>query len=260
MGHQKVTGLCLLDLSAAFDTIDHQILLDRLSSWFGIGGSVLSWVHSYLTSRTFSVSTNKQLSLPSPILYGVPQGSVLGLLLFIMYTTPLSHLIKSHSINHHLYADDMQLYIANEPTDFPSASSILSTTFQTISHWISSNMLALNPSKTEFLLIGTIQQLRKVTDTTLRLTPDTVLTPAKSAKNLGVIFDYNMSYHDHISAITKSCFLHIRDLRRIRPCLDYTTAANIATALVQSKLDYCNSLVSQKSIDSRTSRTPWLEL
>ena len=61
-------------------------------------------------------------------------------------------------------------------------------------------------------------------------------------KNLGFIFDTNLSYHDHISTIAKSCFLHIRDLRRIRPCLDYTTAANIATALVQSKLDYCNSL------------------
>jgi hypothetical protein len=242
MGHQKVTGLCLLDLSAAFDTIDHQILLDRLSSWFGIGGSVLSWVYSYLTSRTFSVSTNSHLSPPSPVSYGVPQGSVLGPLLFIMYTTPLSHLIKTHNINHHLYADDTQLYIAIEPTDFHSASSILSSTFQAISHWMSSNMLALNPSKTEFLLIGTTQQLQKVTNNTLQLTPDTVLTPAKYAKNLGVIFDSNMSYHDHISAITKSCFLHIRDLRRIRPCLDYTTAANIATALVQSKLDYCNSL------------------
>ena len=242
MGHQKVTGLCLLDLSAAFDTIDHQILLDRLSSWFGIGGSVLSWVHSYLTSRTFSVSTNKQLSPPSPVSYGVPQGSVLGPLLFIMYTTPLSHLIKSHNINHHLYADDTQLYIAIEPTDFRSASSTLSSTFQAISHCMSSNMLALNNSKTEFLIIGTRQQLQKVTDNTLSLTPDTVLTPAKSAKNLGVIFDSNMSYHDHISAIVRSCFLHIRDLRRIRPCLDYTTAANIATALVQSKLDYCNSL------------------
>jgi len=242
MGHQKVTGLCLLDLSAAFDTIDHQILLDRLSSWFGITGTALSWVHSYLTSRNFSVSANKQISPPSPVSYGVPQGSVLGPLLFIMYTTPLSHLIKQQSLNHHLYADDTQLYITINPTDFQYASSVLSTTFLAISKWMSANMLALNPSKTEFLLIGTTQQLQKVSDTTLTLTSDTVLTPANSAKNLGFIFDTHLSYHAHITAITKSCFLHIRDLRRIRPCLDYTTATNIATSLVQSKLDYCNSL------------------
>jgi hypothetical protein len=103
-------------------------------------------------------------------------------------------------------------------------------------------MLALNPSKTEFLLIGSPQQLSKIPDTTLTLTPDTILSPAKSARNLGFIFDPHLSYHDHISTITKSCFIHIRDLRRIRPCLDYTTAANIATSLVQSKLDYCNAL------------------
>ena len=242
MAHQKVTGLCLLDLSAAFDTIDHSILLTRLSSWFGLGGTALTWISSYLSSRTFSVSIRDQLSPASSVSYGVPQGSVLGPLLFIMYTTPLSHLIQSHDLNHHLYADDTQLFISIKPSEFQNAASSLSAVFQSISNWMSLNMLALNPSKTEFLLIGSPQQLNKISDTTLTLTPDTVLSPANSARNLGFIFDPHLSYHSHISTITKSCFIHIRDLRRIRPCLDYTTAANIATSLVQSKLDYCNSL------------------
>ena len=159
-----------------------------------------------------------------------------------MYTTPLSHLIQSHDINHHLYADDTQLFISIKPSEFQNATSSLSAAFQSISKWMSLNMLALNPSKTEFLLIGSPQQLDKIPDSSMTLTQDTVLSPANSARNLGFIFDSHLSYHDHISTITKSCFLHIRDLRRIRSCLDYTTAANIATSLVQSKLDYCNSL------------------
>ena len=240
--HQHITGLCLLDLSAAFDTIDHSILLQRLAEWFGLGGSALSWISSYLSSRNFIVTTNNQSSPAQQVSHGVPQGSVLGPLLFIMYTTPLSHIIKSISVDHHLYADDTQLFISFKPVNIQNALQSLQDAFKAVSDWMSPNLLALNPPKTEFLLIGTPQQLAKIADISLVLTPDTILTPAKSARNLGFIFDTHLSHHDQISALTKACFYHIRDLRRIRPCLDQTTAANIASSLVHSKLDYCNSL------------------
>ena len=84
---QQITGLCMLDLSAAFDTIDHGILLERLSSWFGINGSALAWLSSFLGDRTFSVKVGESLSEPAPLLYGVPQGSVL--VLFSSTCTPL---------------------------------------------------------------------------------------------------------------------------------------------------------------------------
>jgi hypothetical protein len=99
-----------------------------------------------------------------------------------------------------------------------------------------------HPSKTEFLLIGLPKQLSKIENPSLSMTPTVTLSPVSSARNLGVLFDSNLSLSDHISSIIKSCLFHVRDLRRLRPILDQTTARNIATALIHSKLDYCNSL------------------
>jgi len=115
IGSQKVSCLCLLDLSAAFDTIDHNILITRLSSWFGIHGSVLSWFKSYLSSRFFCVKCDNNLSSFHTSSCGVPQGSVLGPLLFVMYITPLCTLISSLSLDHYLYADDTQLFFSFHP-------------------------------------------------------------------------------------------------------------------------------------------------
>jgi len=102
--------MCFLDLSAAFDTIDHSILITHRSSWFGIHASVLNLFKSYLSSRSYRIKCDNHMSSPHICSCGVPQGLVLGPLLFIMYTTPLSTLISSLSLNHHLYADDTQLF------------------------------------------------------------------------------------------------------------------------------------------------------
>ena len=242
MSKQQITGLCLLDLSAAFDTIDHSILLHRLKSWFGINNMVLSWIQSYLSSRSFSVDINGIKSSIIRLLYGVPQGSVLGPLLFILYTTPLSTIISRSSINHKLYADDTQLFLSFSPVNFSQNIKLLQDTISEISSWMASNFLSLNPSKTEFLLLGLPGQLAKIENPTLSMPSDINIKPAPSARNLGIIFDTNLSFSDHISYISNSCFTHIRDLRRIRNTLDYTTACTIATSLIHCKLDYCNSL------------------
>ena len=118
MGRQQVTCLTLLDLSAAFDTIDHSILLERLSSWFGITSTALSWIQSYLLNRSFYVNIENSKSSVFQIFYGVSQGSLLGHLLFILYTTPLSTVISKSSADHHLYADDTQLLLSFSAADF----------------------------------------------------------------------------------------------------------------------------------------------
>ena len=102
--------LTLLDLSAAFDTIDHSILLERLQTSFGIDGLPLKWVKSYLSNRHQKIKIDNNLSNVPPILYGVPQGSDLVPLLFSMYIYPLTDVIDDHQILWHVYADDIQLY------------------------------------------------------------------------------------------------------------------------------------------------------
>ena len=110
MDNGHISALLLLDLSAAFDTVDYDILFHRLETWFGISNTALSWFKSFLTDRQQAVRVDDSSSSASNLLFGVPQGSVLGPILFSLYTTPLSSLISGHpNIHHHLYADDTQI-------------------------------------------------------------------------------------------------------------------------------------------------------
>ena len=113
--------LALLDLSAAFDTLDHAILLRRLESTFGISGLALSWFESYLSDRTQSVVVDGLMSTPIPLVFGVPQGSVLGPVLFNLYSQTLSDVIAFHSCDYHKNADDTEISDSAPPSDFTSA-------------------------------------------------------------------------------------------------------------------------------------------
>ena len=148
--------LLLLDLSAAFDTVDHEILLGRLSSRFGIKGKALDWLRSYLTDRTQLVKVDDASSTVRPLHWGVPQGSVLGPMLYLLYTSPLGDIVREHGLSFHFYADDSQLYTSfacNDTSDLVAAKQRLENCVADINLWMTANKLKLNNDKSEFLFL-----------------------------------------------------------------------------------------------------------
>jgi len=135
----KVTALTLLDLSVAFGNIDYSVLLDRLSDWYGILGTALTWIRSFLINRFQSIKIRKCFSKAVPLFGGVPQGSVLGPPLFTLYATPISPLIQSHKLDHHLYADDTQVYISLSKADTDLSLKTLGNCLSNITRWMANN-------------------------------------------------------------------------------------------------------------------------
>ena len=230
-------------VTAAFDTIDHSILLQRLHRYFGISGPALRWFKSFLSDIYQSINISGTLSSPQHLPFGVPQGSVLSPVLFSLYTTSLSQVIANRNLSHHLYADDTQVYISLSQSNGQESLSTLNDCLTDILSWMESSKLNLNPDKTDLIIIGTKQQRNKVINhfPVKLLGSDTF--PSDTVRNLGVIFDSDFNFRQHISQVCKSFFYHIRDLRRIRRHISISTAKTISTALISSRLDYYNSLL-----------------
>jgi exonuclease III len=242
---KRCVVLVLLDLSAAFDTVNHNTLLNRMSNELGIRGDALSWFQSYLTNRTQQVRLGGASSKPHVLDCGVPQGSVLGPQEFSTYTLPVGRIAKKHGIQYHLYADDTQLYVSFDPTkpgDQQKAVQKIEACVRELQTWMSINYLKLNTDKTEVLIVGSTSNLKKVTITSVRI-GDSDIEPAEYIRNIGAYFARTMSMDKHVDNICRSSYYYIRNIRKIKKCLSRKALLQLVHAFVTTRLDFMNALL-----------------
>ena len=239
----QVTLLGMLDQSSAFDVVDHQILFERLGHTFGLTGKVMVWIKSYLSSRSMYVYFNGNASSVISIACGLPQGSVLGPLFFLLYTAPLLPLIEKHGFKVYAYADDLQIYDHVHSTSASALVARFSDCVGAVKSWMASNGLRLNPSKMEMIWLGSTGQLRNCPMIHTLLISGVWITPSSKVRNLGVIIDDALTMSAHVNKLVSTCFFQLRQLRMVRRSLDVDAAHALVRALIHSRLDYCNGVL-----------------
>ena len=242
MDRGELSLLSFLDLSAAFDTVHHDLLLDRLHISFGVSDSALRWFNSFLHGRQQSVLYRGVSSSPSSVPCGVPQGSMLRPLLFISYTSDLALLVQRSGFNIHMYADDVTIYRSCLPSDTRNLSSQKSLCLDVVITWLQSNRLQLNAQKTKFLWCSSKQRRHSRPIDPVRI-GDSYSQPSSSAKCLGVYFDCDLSFSLHISKTVASCYSTLRCLSNIRRFIPRSLLISLIVSLVFARMEYCVSVL-----------------
>ena len=233
----------LLDLSAAFDTVDHNILLEPLKTRIGLQDVAHKWMASYFSHRHQFDSIDGSKSDSQELVRGVPQRSLLGLILYSIYTLPLSNIVKRHQMSYHLDTDETQLYLSfdsNSPSSGTQAIVQLEACISNIHQWMLENKLKLNDDKTEFIKFLPQPCSESITPSSPQKGNENIGLSTK-AKNLGVLLDRSLNLSTHISATCKSAFYQLHCLSRIKCYLTTEALQTAVHALILSKLDYCNS-------------------
>ena len=238
--HGKLTLLALLDLSSAFDTVDHNILLRRLHISFGLDGLALNWLRSYLDGRVCRVRVGGASSPTVSMTCGVPQGSVLGPILFSLYISDLNLIIAGHGLQAHFYADDTQVYGHCDHNQAAELSSQVSICVDDIDQWMKSSRLQLNPKKSEVIWFTSRRRSHQCPTAPVRFGNEWI-SPVRSVRNLGVFLDSDLTMNTHVGHISRLCFTMLRQIKAVATSLPVSGLKTLVTSLVLSRLDYCNS-------------------
>ena len=249
---KEVKCLVMLDLSAAFDTVNHHLLLNRLKCRFGVCYLALAWLESYLTNRTQRVIIQNEdgytaQSAKKPLTQGIPQGSILGPILFNLFVAPLGELFRAKGVSFQGYADDTQNYLSFWLMSWSQNNQVecvtkLENCIEAVCHWVQTNFLKLNKNKTEFIILGLPKQLKKVGNITIKIGED-IIPNVPAMKSLGIFLDAELKHTIHINNPTSSSFNTLHNISRVRCHLDQETTKILVQTLILSKLDYCNCLL-----------------
>ena len=231
--NQGLTSLAVfIDLKKAFDTVDHKILVKKLEL-YGVRGNNLKWCRDYLYLRMQTTLANNVLSSCSTIKCGVPQGSVLGPLFFILYINDMQHAIKNSKVQ--LYADDTVLYIQGDTAE--DATEALQPDLNSFTKWYNSNKLSLNVSKTKLMIVGTRQKVKKAKNTQLYM-DNQLLQIVPTYKYLGFILDSVLSFNGHVNNVINTVLYKINLLAKVRKYLTNDSALKIYKSMVLPYFDY----------------------
>jgi hypothetical protein len=231
--------LVLLDLSAAFDTVDHDVLLERLGRSFGVSGDALEWFRSYISGRSQYVRCGGNTSDVADVICGVPQGSVLGPILFIMYTADLASIVAASGLSIHQYADDSQIYGSchSGSTSILSESVVRCTS--TVACWMRCNRLQLNADKTDIMWCATTRRASCLPSDPINIAGAEV-RPVSTVRSLGVFIDSDLGAASHVRSVVSRCFASLRQLRLLRRYVSDDCFRSLVVALIHSRLDYGN--------------------
>ena len=237
MDRKMFNLVVLLDLKKAFDTIDHSILLSKLEL-YGITGNALSMIRSYLSGRNKKCQLGDKMSTARRIECGIPQGSILGPLFFLIYINDLPQCLNHATAR--LFADDTNLTVAG--VSIQEIESNMNRDLAHVNEWLLANKLSLNVVKTEFILIGSAQKLNSIV-----IQPNIEINQVKinqvgNATVLGVEIDDRLSWHSHIDKVAKKVTSGIKAIRKIRDLVDRETLISVYNVLINPHFDYCSEV------------------
>ena len=234
--------LVLLDQSAAFDTIEHDVLLERMEHSVHVNGTALQWFRSYFDSRTQSVNILGSSSTARRLTSGMPQGSVVGPFGFPLYTGPVGEICRRHGVLYHCYADDTQLYVPFDLEREAEARIQLENCIDEIRHWMKQNYLKLNESKTEFLIFGSKHQHQKLSTSSIRV-GDQSISASSAARNIGAVFDCQLTMKDHVANVCRACYFQLRSIGKVRRYLTLSASETLVHAFIASRVDHMNAIL-----------------